>query len=103
MPPRNRPPENNRAQSAEYLNEHLAVARSSLIQCPPGLADQTQPGFTAFSKLAVLDQAGREAFDQAPTCNDAAFNDLDAADWLTKISRGIDRPCRFTTSHAAPQ
>lgn len=73
-----------------------SVERSFLIRYELGIADEASPIFTVSAALAAFGQSRREAAGLA-----TEFGDVDTADMLTEISRGIDQHLWFIGSHSA--
>jgi starvation-inducible DNA-binding protein len=73
-----------------------AVERSFLIRYPLGIADEQQHVFAVAVALAAFGQSVREASELA-----TKFGDIDTADLLTQVSRGINLQLWFVESHIA--
>lgn len=75
----------------------VATERSFLIPYPLGVADERKHLFAVAGTLAAFGQSVRDAAGET-----TGFGDLDTADLLTEISRGIDRQIWFVESHLTP-
>jgi starvation-inducible DNA-binding protein len=76
----------------------LAAERSFLVPYNLGIADAAQHIFAVAGSLAAFGQSVREAVDST-----TKFGDVDTADLLTEISRGIDQQLWFVESHLEPK
>ena len=76
----------------------VAAARSYLVPYPHGIADGEQHLFAIAGSLAAFGQSVRNAIKPI-----GDFGDLDSADLLTEISRGIDLQLWFVESHGVPK
>ncbi len=76
----------------------IAAERSFLIRYPLGIADEQQHVFAVAGALAAFGESVRDASELA-----AKFGDIDTADLLTQVSRGIDLQLWFVESHMAPK
>lgn len=76
----------------------MAVKRSFLLPYPLDVADEQKHVFSVSSALAAFGQSVRDASAKV-----TAFGDIDTADLLTGISRGIDKQLWFVESHLAPK
>jgi starvation-inducible DNA-binding protein len=76
----------------------MAAKRSSLIVYPLGVADEQKHIFAVSGALAAFGEGAREASALA-----TGFGDVDTADLLTQVSRGIDLQLWFVESHMAPK
>ncbi len=71
-----------------------AARTSFLIPYPHGIADEKQHAFAVSSSLAAFGQALRGANEKA-----TGFGDVDTADMLIDISRGIGQQLWLVESH----
>ena len=76
----------------------IAADRSFLIRYPLGIADEQQHVFAVAGALAAFGQSVRDASELA-----TKFGDIDTADLLTQVSRGIDLQLWFVESHMVPK
>jgi len=76
----------------------VAVEKSYLVRYPLTIADTGKHIFAVAAALAAFGQAVRDAVVET-----AQNGDVDTADLLTQISRGIDRQLWFVESHTAPK
>lgn len=75
----------------------VATERCFLDPYPLGIADDEQEhAFAVSGTLAAFGQSARAAIDQATT-----FGDVDTADLVAEISRGIDHQLWFVQSYIA--
>jgi starvation-inducible DNA-binding protein len=72
----------------------VAAKRSFLVPYTLGIADQKDHVFTLSAALAAFGQSARQAVGDA-----AAYGDVDTADLLTEVSRGIDQQLWLVESH----
>jgi starvation-inducible DNA-binding protein len=72
----------------------MAAKRSSLSEYPANTGDDRSHVEALSSALAAFGMGARKAIDQA---ND--LGDLDTADLLTEVSRGIDKWLWFVEAH----
>ena len=75
-----------------------AAERTFLVPYPLGIAGEKQHVFAISGTLAAFGQSLREAVGQA-----TKFGDVDTADMLTEISRGVDNQLWFVESHLDPR
>jgi starvation-inducible DNA-binding protein len=75
-----------------------AAERSFLVRYPLGVADEQKHVFAVAGALAAFGESVREASELA-----TKFGDIDTADLLTQVSRGIDHQLWFVESHMAPK
>ena len=75
-----------------------AAARSFLVPYDLGIADESSHVFAVSAALAAFGQSARDAIGLS-----TGFGDVDTADLLTEISRGIDKQLWFVESHTAPK
>ena len=68
-----------------------------LVPYPLGIADERKHLFAVAGTLAAFGQSVRDAAGET-----TGFGDLDTADLLTEISRGIDLHIWFVESHLTP-
>ncbi len=80
-----------------YGTIQTAAERSFLVPYPLGIADEHKHLFAVAGTLAAFGQSVRDAAGET-----AGFGDIDTADLLTEISRGIDRQIWFVESHVTP-
>ena len=73
----------------------MVAKRSSLTEYPANTVDGRSHVEALSSGLAAFGKAARQATDEA---ND--LGDLDTADLLTEVSRGIDKSLEFVEAHA---
>lgn len=81
--------------STAFGTVQVAAERSSLVPYTLEVADVAEHVFAVSASLAAFGQMIRDASVQA-----TGFGDVDTADLLTEVSRGVDRQLWFVDSHA---
>lgn len=76
----------------------VAAERSFLVPYPLGIADVQKHVFAVAAALAAFGQSVRDASTAV-----SDFGDVDTADLLTEISRGVDQQLWFVESHLDPK